>query len=41
MVKQNPITRGTRHGKRHLPITKAYIQIAKTDKDWEERTTAM
>lgn len=41
VVQQNPTTTGTRHGKRHLPIPKAYTQIAKTDKDWEERATAM
>lgn len=41
VVQQSPITTGTRRGKRHLPIPKAYTQIAKTDKDWEERATAM
>lgn len=33
VVPQNPTTTGTSHGKRQLPIPKAYIQIAKTDKD--------
>lgn len=33
VVQQNPITTGTRHGERHLPIPKGYIQTSRTDRD--------
>jgi len=41
VVQQNPITTGTRQGKRQLPIPQACIQTAKPDTDWEESATAM